>query len=229
MSAYFSGLDNDGYCPLVGALLIAVIALPQAAIAHKHLTRLPSVDFESVQTIAPPITLSDQTQESVATSKVFPPEADSTDEFALESSPRNTQAEGEKAQLSLLQPAGEARPDTPSILLQSGLADVDFDLSKIVSGTGNDGPDQNMAQKSVIVQKPLISSGGSLGSLTISIDENARAFVSASKIKTILVESGSPPARLARIPDQPMISFQRLRELGIDLKYDPIEDHVVLQ
>ncbi|MFL0355978.1 hypothetical protein ACI5KX_05815 [Erythrobacter sp. GH1-10] len=105
------------------------------------------------------------------------------------------------------------------------LSQIEFDLADpggaAAQPSGRDG-DQ------VRVQKPLFADGSSIGTVTVTIDENARLFVNGSDVKRLLGGLEDPPGQLSRIAEGQPVSFQRLRQLGIDLRYVPTTDRIEL-
>lgn len=117
---------------------------------------------------------------------------------------------------------GGARHDA----LALGIAPIDFDLGETTaSGASGAQPDGNR----ILVRKPVISQGVELGSLSVTIDENARLYAQRGDLQTLLEGDADASRRLSRVRADGLVSFQRLREFGVSLRYDPIEDHIVLQ
>lgn len=105
----------------------------------------------------------------------------------------------------------------------SPIAGLDFDLADD-GGLGSDIVPLSDGQ--IEVQKPLLSSGASIGSLTVTIDRNARLFVDKSHLRGLLDQAEIPATGLARLGSDQLVSFDRLRDVGVNLRYDPIYDHI---
>lgn len=105
------------------------------------------------------------------------------------------------------------------------LSGVDFDLASLgatdpdVRATGNG---------QIAVQKPVFAGNVSLGSMTVIIDRNARLYFDKSELADLLSESGRPVAAIERAGRGPSASFQELRAAGLDLRYDPVRDRIIL-
>lgn len=106
------------------------------------------------------------------------------------------------------------------------LAQIDFDLG---AATASEGSRTSPSRNRVEVTKPLYFEGAELGSLTITIDQNARLFAQRSDLQTLLQSDEAAARRIGRIGADGLVSFQRLREFGVSLRYDPISDRIVLQ
>ncbi|QFT76812.1 hypothetical protein [Erythrobacter sp. THAF29] len=107
-----------------------------------------------------------------------------------------------------------------------GLAQIDFDLGETdASEASPTGPGGSIVE----VRKALYSGDVELGSLSVTIDQNARLFVQRNDLRALVQGDEANARRIARIATDGLVSFQRLREFGVKLQYDPIADRIVLQ
>lgn len=106
------------------------------------------------------------------------------------------------------------------------LARFDFDLGERSALTSSARP---AGDGQIEVRKAVYSGGSQLGAVDITIDRNARLFVKGADLRKILGSKADGSTQAARIGPDGLVSFQRLRELGVSLRYDPIADHIVLQ
>lgn len=119
-------------------------------------------------------------------------------------------------------------PVAPAGRIALGLGDIDFRLY------GNDSAQPMSARevpgsgRKIEVAKPVTSAGKPLGTVTVTIDENARLFMKGSDLAGILPSEFARHPQLANETASGLVSFQRLRELGVDLRYDPVSDRIEL-
>lgn len=101
--------------------------------------------------------------------------------------------------------------ERPSWQLADGqqVLNLQFDLSSTPTGDGG-----------LQVVKPMRVDGNVVGDVAITINSSSRLFVSASDLRRVL------PGPLARRveADAGLIAFDRLREMGIVIRYDPVSD-----
>ena len=116
-------------------------------------------------------------------------------------------------------PAAEGTGDAP------GLAGVAFDLASMSGAPSAAGSDPDAP---IEVRKPLFSGGVQLGSLTVMIDASSALHAAPGELQAILARSGEP-GRLDKFTSAEFVSFSRLRQSGIDLRYDPVSDRIILQ
>ncbi|MBD2841203.1 hypothetical protein [Erythrobacter rubeus] len=105
------------------------------------------------------------------------------------------------------------------------LAAIDFDLSDQSSPGGGEVP---VGSDLIEVRKSLITEGKELGSMTVTIDQNARIFVRGQELQTLLNQSETSQSMPSRLASNELVSFQQVRDAGIDIRYDPIDDRIVL-
>jgi hypothetical protein len=82
------------------------------------------------------------------------------------------------------------------------------------------------AEDAIEVAKPVTVAGRDAGRLPIRIDGNAQVFAQGSRVAALLAAHGAPA------PDglgDAFVSLERLRSLGIDVRYDAIRDRLVLE
>lgn len=74
------------------------------------------------------------------------------------------------------------------------------------------------------VSKTVIFNERSLGQLTVRIDEGARVYVSTAEMAGLFPEGLRPPQSW-----QEFVPLRQVRDAGIDLRYDPTADRMVLR
>ncbi len=114
-----------------------------------------------------------------------------------------------------LAPAQSRAPEVDTVDLASGqsMLQLDFDLSA--------GPED---ASSLEVVKDLQVAGEVLGALTVTIDENSSLYVSRDAVLAMLPERST---RVQRLEDE-YVTLSRLRDFGVDLRYDALRDRLVL-
>lgn len=119
-----------------------------------------------------------------------------------------------------------SRGKEPSGSVPNAIRNIAFDLG---SFSGTDGMPAKPSGGSVEVKKPLFSGGKLLGAIAIAVDGHAQVFVKKAALSGLLSNDASISPKLARLPDGDLISLRSLRDHGINLKYEPISDSILLQ
>lgn len=167
------------------------------------------------------------TSETAVTEAASAPETDETDDQPEttpdEAAPQppfaaqfanliDPQAAAEPA--SATQPAiAPSSPPSPGRQRPTRLQDVTFDLGA--------GPE---AASSIEVRKTVRLNGADVGMLDVRIDESARIYANGSQLAALLPPESVRPAATA---DQ-FLSFDQLRNAGVDIRYDPTQDRLVV-
>lgn len=103
-----------------------------------------------------------------------------------------------------------------------GLIPLSFDLVR----PGSSGESVNA--DAVIVRKPLRIGAREIGSLPVHIDGDSRLLVDATELVRMLERAGRPrTVRKSRRADN-LLTFTELRNDGVDLRYDPNSDSLVM-
>jgi hypothetical protein len=101
----------------------------------------------------------------------------------------------------------------PGNLAAGGIMPVNFDIA---------GPADFDA--TLQVEKTVTFNDRPLGQLTVRIDEGARVYVSTAEMSEMFPEGLRPPGSW-----QEFVSLRQVRDAGIDLRYDPMADLLVLR
>lgn len=111
------------------------------------------------------------------------------------------------------QSAAVAGPD------KNGLLPVSFDVMRPGAGSERVGAD------AIVVRKSVRINDREAGSLPIHIDGNSRLLVDPKELKSVLARGG-----IARDVGggSGLLTFVQLRESGIDLRYDPSSDSLMI-
>ncbi len=111
-------------------------------------------------------------------------------------------------------PTTSAPPRASTSASDNGVLDIAYDLD---AGPGSDG--------SVTISKRLRRNGASLGPLKLQVDRNSGLYASRADLARML------PAKAAQIDrlDGDFLSLSRLRQAGVNLRYDAARDELVVQ
>lgn len=121
------------------------------------------------------------------------------------------------------QMALQAKSDNQA--MSSSLMGIDFDLAtpNAISNSPTIQPGNLVA-----VQKSVFANGAELGSLTVQIDPAAKPFLNRAELKELLDRAGVSTTKLDARGSADLLSFNSVREAGIDLRYDPVNDSIKL-
>lgn len=75
-------------------------------------------------------------------------------------------------------------------------------------------------KKDVLVRNTVI------GTIPIVVDGASNLFLHSNDLKAILAGQDGLKSRLEGLPSTGLVSFRRLRDMGIDLRYNPASDNV---
>ncbi|MEE4317545.1 MAG: hypothetical protein V2I74_11250 [Erythrobacter sp.] len=119
--------------------------------------------------------------------------------------------------------AADARRENAS--LQSVLVPIDFSLAELEVRQAVPQADQGAikVRKSLRVDERLV------GNIEVNIPANGEPYLDIKDLRNILRRSGNDKVILpSRLPPTGLLTFSDLREAGIDLRYLPTEDVVVI-
>jgi len=132
------------------------------------------------------------------------------------------------AESSQVAPAGEnpgLAAATPALAAAPGARQrgapfipVEFDI--LTPGAGN----ESVSREAITVRKAVRMGGKEVGTLPVKVDGDSRLLVDVGDVRDLLIRSGES----ANISGNGLISFGELRRAGVDLRYDPGTDAVVL-
>lgn len=105
-------------------------------------------------------------------------------------------------------------PGRPVSVKDATVLDINYDL---VAGPGSVG--------AVEISKRLRRGDASMGALRLQVDRNAALYASRADLQRMIP---SKAAQLDRL-DGDYLSLPRLREAGVNLRYDAVRDELVLQ
>ncbi len=132
-------------------------------------------------------------------------------------------AEPSSDEADTAQPSEGSQKDEAAKL---GLLDTDFSLV----GTDARAPRANAdTSEPIRVRKTVAMGNATIGSLPITIDSDSRLSLEIRDLRQLLQGQAGFTTRLERVPESGTISFERLRDAGIDLRYNPTSDQVTLQ
>ena len=104
----------------------------------------------------------------------------------------------------------------------NGIIPVRFDLETPGSG------DEVVGGDEIIVRKAVRLAGREIGSLPIHVDSRSRLLVRPSDLKSVLEKAGQGGKIRGSGSKDELRSFAELRKDGLDLRYDPAGDIVVI-
>jgi len=102
---------------------------------------------------------------------------------------------------------------------------LDFNLADFTGGNRAATPSGQDGE--IEVQKTPTANGQILGTLTVTIDKYAQLHAAPGELRQILAETNEISG-LSRVGSARLVSFARLRDTGIDLRYDPVSDVIIL-
>lgn len=124
--------------------------------------------------------------------------------------------------------SGADSPDAskPDGVRASPMMAVDFSLADF-DAAGLPPPSRKDA--GVTVTKTVLMGDQRVGKVDITIESEGRLLLEAQAVRALLdQQAGKPANSLKRLPEQGLVSFAQLRDLGIDLRYSPNEDAIRL-
>ena len=82
---------------------------------------------------------------------------------------------------------------------------------------------------SIRVRKVVQAGNTQMGAVEITIDRKSSLLIDVADARKLLAQNGMTTRSLAALPASGLVSFKTLRERGVDLRYDPDRDLVVLE
>lgn len=107
-----------------------------------------------------------------------------------------------------------APPPAPG---RSGMLDIDFNLKG-----GAQSP------RTITVRKPVAIAGAASGNLSLRIDGAARIYANKAEVATLLEGRSDKSERIRTASGEEFVSFDQLRDLGVNIRYDPSADRIVI-
>ncbi|QUL38131.1 hypothetical protein [Erythrobacter sp. JK5] len=148
-------------------------------------------------------------------------------ETASETAPVAGEAITEPAD-SQQQAGAQSVPQSPRAEVIGGYEILPSDFS-LDGQSGSSAAVSRSASGTIAVRKPVFVGNTSIGSIPINVDDDAQLYVEARQLKSLLTGQPRVSSQLASLPERGPVSFQRLRQMGIDLRYDPTLDRVNLR
>ena len=81
---------------------------------------------------------------------------------------------------------------------------------------------------SIEVTKTLVFEQKAVGSIAVRIDKGSTLFVAGGDVKNLLSDHPQFADRVGSVPHNSMVTFQKLRDYGLNFRYNPVEDQLVL-
>ena len=104
----------------------------------------------------------------------------------------------------------------------NGLIPLTFDLASPGSGGESVGAD------AIVVRKSLRIRGRDVGSIIVHIDSDTRLLIDGEQLKRVLAAAGEPRNLRRSQRTDNLLTFTELRNDGVDLRYDPGSDSLVM-
>lgn len=133
------------------------------------------------------------------------------------------------ANLAQAQPpnmSNEQTPPLPRGNRETSMMAIDFSLADL-DGVRVASPMRRDA--SITVSKVVLVGDRKIGNVDITIESEGRLLLEAGAVRALLGQQDDKSAKsLMRLPEQGLVSFAQLRDVGIDLRYHPNEDAIRL-
>lgn len=104
----------------------------------------------------------------------------------------------------------------------NGIIPLSFDIARPGSGT------EAVGANAIVVRKAVRVNNREVGSLPIHIDGNSRLLVDAGELRKLLAKAGASGTLRDPRGGTDLLTFSELRDDGVDLRYDPGSDSVVI-
>lgn len=98
-----------------------------------------------------------------------------------------------------------------------GMMAVDFDLQGGAKST-----------KAISVRKPVAIAGADSGRLSIRIDGAAKIYANKAEVADMLEGKSDKSERVRSASGDDYVSFDQLRDMGVNIRYDPSADRIVI-
>ena len=82
--------------------------------------------------------------------------------------------------------------------------------------------------KTINVRKPVAVAGTASGNLSIRIDGAAKIYAKRSEVASLLEGKSDKSERVRTASGEDFVSFEQLRDMGVDIRYDPSADRIVI-
>lgn len=131
------------------------------------------------------------------------------------------QAIAESVEAAAPSPTVPSRPQAPATESRpppSAFIPIEFDI--LAPGAG----DEAVGGEAIVVRKAVRMGQKNIGSLPIHVDGGSRLLVDASEVRSLLDDADIP----GTVRGSGLVSLADLRKAGIDLRYDPSSDSVLL-
>lgn len=115
-------------------------------------------------------------------------------------------------------PKSQSAQAAGTVTAPSAFIPVEFDI--LTPGAGGDA----VGGEAIVVRKVVRLGQKDIGSLPIHVDGGSRLLVDASEVRSLLDDAKVP----GTVRGSGLVSLADLRKSGIDLRYDPTSDSVVL-
>lgn len=140
------------------------------------------------------------------------------------------EAAGEAAGLAMEMPQSEAsplpspaaKPTAVARTASGNIIPVKFDIE--TPGLG----DEVVGGDEIVVRKAVRMGSREIGSLPIHVDARSRLLVRPSDLKSVLEKAGQGSRAAKAAASNELRSFGDLRKDGVDLRYDPNSDSVIV-
>lgn len=116
--------------------------------------------------------------------------------------------------------APKAEPSALKKIAGIDVMDVRFDLGG------------NRSSDTLELSKPMVLNGKAVGKAVIKIEGATQIFLRSDAVNLVIAKAptGTDINKLASLSEQfAFVSWQRLRETGIDVRYDPIHDRILVK
>ena len=94
--------------------------------------------------------------------------------------------------------------------------------------TGNADGSEKETAGSIKIRKSIVSGGKVAGTALITVDRSSRLLMESNDVRDLLKQVQANDGYLKQLPKTGLLSFQTMRSMGIDMRYNPTTDTVML-
>ncbi len=109
-----------------------------------------------------------------------------------------------------------------------GLAVIPSGFELTSTGSRNNSIESDNAGN-IEVRKSVYLGDAAIGTIPVTINPNAQLLLNSRDLRNLLSNQSGIGRRLNTLPEEGLVSFERLRNSGIDLRYNPTGDRIIVR